>query len=156
LALRAAWATYLGLALVPPAAMIGTIFYLLFTGNDSVIQGYVENDFQAGFWFLVFGMIFLGLALPAGFWFRQHAWREYEEGGVAKPRNYLKGWLAVWLPLVAGGVLGFIGLALTREFATVFISMLAFVVFLAMSPNGHVLTRPVGDVDDPGTYEEPK
>ena len=157
LALRGAWASYLVLALIPPAAMIGAIFFLLFTGNDRTLNGPVDASFDAfGMGWLVAGMIYIGIALPTAYYVRRLFWIDFYKGGVVKPRNYLKGWLAVWLPLVFGGVLGFVGLALTAEFATVFISMLSFVVFLSTTPNGHALTRPVGDVDDPGTYEEPK
>ena len=154
-ALRTAWASYLGLALVPPAAMIGSIFFLLFTGNDRTLHGAEYRDF-AGMAWLVAGMIYIGVALPLAFYVRRLKWTAFYEGGVVAPKDYLAGWMAVWVPLVIGGVLGFVGLALSGEFANVFTSMLSFVVFLSMTPNGHALTRPVGDVDDPGTYEEPK
>ena len=156
LALRGAWASYLVLALVPPAAMIGSIFFLLFTGNDRTFTDDPQGFDFFGMAWLVAGMIYIGIALPVSYYVRRLCWIDFYKGGVVDPKDYLKGWLAVWIPLVIGGVLGFVGLALTAEFATVFISMLSFVVFLSTTPNGHALTRPVGDVDDPGTYEEPK
>ncbi|MEM1010592.1 MAG: hypothetical protein AAGI46_00055 [Planctomycetota bacterium] len=155
LALRYAWLTYIAVALIPPAAMIGSIFVLLFTGNGAT----KEVDHVGHFWgvvWLVGGMTFIGVTLPGSFYIRRQLWNEYYAGDVVTPGNYLKGWVIIWLPLVSAGVLGFIGLALTRDFATVFISMLAFIVFLSMAPNGHAMTRPVGDHDDPATYEEPK
>ncbi len=156
LALRLAWLTYIGLALIPPAAMIASIFVLLFTGNDLVSTSTRGSDNFWGMTWLVLGMTFIGIALPAAFYVRRMLWIEFYNGSVVKPSNYLKGWLVIWLPLVFAGVLGFVALALTKDFGTVFISMMAFIVFLAMAPNGHAMTRPVGDDDDPGTYEEPK
>ncbi len=157
LALRMAWVTYIGLALIPPAAMIASIFFLIFTGNDRVIQNTAgAGSTWPGIIFLIGGLTFVGVALPLAFYARRKLWINYYEGGVVPPGNYLRGWMAVWIPLVIGGVLGFIGLALTREVGNLFTSLLAFMVFLSMTPNGHALVRPVGDQDDPGTYEEPK
>lgn len=156
LAIRKAWLAYIVLALIPPSAMIAAIFFLIFTGNDRIIQSPTDLDGTAGMIWTIAGLTWVGLSLPLAFFIRRGLWAAYYEGGVVKPDNYLKGWLVIWLPLVFGGVLGFIGLAATREVASLFTSMLAFIVFLAMVPNGHALTRPVGDHDDPGVYEEPR
>ncbi len=158
LELRKAWATYLLLALIPPSAMIASIFALLFIGDGRDNSGVATASLTDGGmpWLLV-GLTFIGLAVPLAFWYRRTCWASYYvQGQVVEPENYLKGWLAVWIPLVLGGVFGFVALAITGEFSVVFISMLAFVVFLSMTPNGHAMTRPVGHEDDPAVYEEPK
>ena len=160
LALRKAWAIYIVLALIPPGAMIASIFALLFTRNDAMSevqpgQYYGFGDFWGLVW-LVIGMIWIGVTVPLGFFIRRAKWKAFYEGGLVDADDYLAGWLPIWIPLVIGGVLGFVGLALTAEVGNLFTSMLAFVVFLSMAPNGHALTRPVGDHDDPAVYEEPK
>jgi hypothetical protein len=154
LALRKAWAVYLLMAGMPPAAMIGAIFFLIFFGDAVGTGGGLRASI--GLWWLVAGMIFIGVTVPLGFYLRDKAWSEFRHGGVVRPDRYLRGWMPIWGPLVIAGVMGFVGLAVTGEVATVFVSLLALVVFLSMSPNGHGLTRPVGDHDDPGVYEEPK
>ena len=155
LALRKAWLTYFVLAAVPPAAMIGSIFFLIFTGSGkSVDTG--SSWTNPGFLWLLAGMVFLSVAIPLAFVIRRRMWAMYYEGEVVPPQNYLRGWLVVWLPLIVGGILGFVGLALSREVASIFTSMLSFIVFLSMAPNGHALVRPVGHEDDPAVYEEPK
>ena len=154
--LRKAWATYFALALLPPGAMITAIFFLIFRGGDAVLN---NDGLMDGFWgmtWLIVGMIWIGAALPAGFFARRVLWHRFYEGGVVEPRRFLPGCLVVWAPLVLAGVMGFVGFALTREAGVLLVSMLAFIVFLAMFPNGHSMTRPVGAVDDPGVYEEPK
>lgn len=156
LAIRKAWLTYILLGLVPPAVMIGTIFWLIFTGNDRILQNYAGLEGSWGMVWLVGGMAWIGVTVPLAFFIRRGLWKGYYEGGVVRPENYLKGWFVIWLPLVIGGVIGFVGLALTREVASLFTSMLSFIVFLSMYPNGHALTRPIGDHDDPAVYEEPK
>ncbi len=155
LALRKAWLAYIVLALIPPAAMIASIFWLIFTYDRPVNADFGMYGGAEMAWLLV-GMTWIGIVTPLGFVLRRKIWHEFYEGGVAKADNYLKGWLIIWIPLTIGGVLGFVGLAVTTGVSNVFTSMLAFVIFLSMAPNGHALTRPVGDHDDPGVYEEPK
>ena len=161
LALRKAWAIYILLALIPPGAMIAAIFTLLFTRNDTLADVPTAQQYGGfgGFWGLVwltFGMVWISIFVPLGFFIRRAKWKAFYEGGLVSGKDYLAGWLPIWVPLVIGGVIGFVGLALTAEVGNLFTSMLSFVVFLSMAPNGHALTRPVGDHDDPGVYEEPK
>ena len=156
LALRKAWGLYFLLALLPPLAMIGAIFYLLFTSASLMGPQVVEANSTLGWAWFLGGMIFIGLSLPASFFARRKLWAAYYEGGVVDAGNYVKGNLVVWAPLVVAGVLGFVGFALTFYVASLFTSVLAFVIFLALTPNGHAMTRPVGDEEDSGVYEEPK
>ena len=158
LALRKAWGAYLLMGFVPPLAMIGCVFYLIIGAPGAGVFGpsVVFESRTAGWWWLVGGMIFLSVTVPISFFVRRVYWVNYYRGEVVGPANYLKGNFAIWLPLVAAGVLGFVGLALTHYVASLFTSVMAFMIFLTMFPNGHAMTRPVGDHDDPAVYEEPK
>lgn len=156
LALRQAWGIYLVLGLIPPLVMIGMIFFLIFTGQSFFGPRMSGESTDAGWIWFIAGMVWISLALPLAFYLRRNFWASYYAGGTVRPSNYLKGNMAVWTPLVIAGVLGFIGFAATLFAGSIFTSLLAFVVFLSMYPNGHAMTRQVGDHDDPGVYEEPK
>ena len=156
MALRQSWGIYLVLAVIPPLAMIGMIFYLIFDRDPFFGPRVVEESTATGWIWFVLGMLWISVTLPAGFYVRRHYWARFYEGGTVRARNYIKGNVAIWLPLVVAGVLGFIGFAATRFAGSLFTSVTAFVIFLAMYPTGHAMTRPVGDHDDPGVYEEPK
>ena len=157
MALRSAWALYLALALLPPLAMIATIFFLIFRGGDNVFgPNVIIASTTAGWYWLLAGMLWISVAVPAAFFVRRIYWNQYYKGHPVGPGDYLKGNAAIWLPLVLAGVMGFVGFAATRYVASLFTSITAFIVYLSMSPNGHAMTRPVGDHDDPAVYEEPK
>ena len=150
LASRKAWLTYIGLALVPPGAMIFSIFYLLFQGGATV------RSFGGIGWLMV-GMFWLGIAVPGSFFVRRRIWNRWYTGeGVVRPDEYMKGNLVVWGPMVVGGVMGFIGTALTAGPASLFTSITALILFLTQAPDASALTKPVGDHDDPAVYQEPK
>lgn len=155
LALRKAWGLYLVMALLPPLTMILSIFYLLATPQPWFRPIVSTAGNTAGWVCFVAGMVWIGLSVPVAFLVRGRYWRAYDEGKLVGPGNYIKGNLAVWLPLVIAGIAGFVGFAMTRYVANLLTSVTAFVIFLAMHPSGHVMTRPVGDQDDPGVYEEP-
>lgn len=156
LALRQAWGIYLLCAVLPPLVMIGTIFYIIFAGDGLFGPSVAEERTNAGWAWFIGGMIWIGLSLPLAFYIRRGFWARFYAGGVVGPRNYLKGNLVIWAPLVIGGIIGFIGFAATLFAASIFTSVMAFIIFLAMFPNGHAMTRAVGDHDDPGVYEEPR
>lgn len=156
LALRKAWGAYFVLAALPPLAMIGAIFFLILTPSRGPDVRAVEAADRAGWYWFLAGMVWISIWVPVSFYIRRRYWHAYYEGGLVEPRDYLKGDLAIWLPLVVAGVIGFIGFASTQYVANLFTSITAFLVFLTMFPNGHAMTRPVGDHDDPGVYEEPK
>lgn len=153
LALRKAWGIYLLLGALPPLVMILSIFYLIFNSHDWFDAR--ESFPRSGWLFFLAGMTWIALSVPASFYIRGRYWAEYYRGGLVEPGDYLKGNLAIWVPLVIAGVAGFAGLALTSYVANLFTSITAFMVFLTMFPNGHAMTRPVGDHDDSGVYEEP-
>jgi hypothetical protein len=155
LALRKAWAIYLILALLPPLAMIMTIFWLLLEPHAWYQPLISKQSNVVGWISFLAGMVWLGLSVPVGFILRGRFWSDYYEGKLVSAPDYLKGNLAVWIPLVIAGVTGFAGLAGTHYVANLLTSLTAFVVFLALHPTGHAMTRPVGDHDDPGVYEEP-
>ena len=144
------------------AAMRGTLAEITRYGGEWVWDVQVgetpliSTEANVGGWvsFLA-GMIWLSLTVPVGFVLRSRYWSAYYEGGLVKPADYHAGNLAVWGPLVIAGIGGFIGFAATHYVANLFTSVAAFVIFLALHPTGHAMTRPVGDHDDPGVYEEP-
>ena len=158
LALRQAWGIYFVFAAVPPLVMIATIFFLILWGPGSGVFGprvIAESPGWGWTWLLV-GMFWLSITVPLTFWVRRGFWREYYSGGTVRAADYLKGNVAIWMPLVIAGVMGFVGFAATRYVASLFTSVMAFIIFLTLFPNGHAMTRAVGDHDDPGVYEEPR
>ena len=155
LALRKAWAIYLVLALLPPMAMIMSIFWLLLEPHLWYQPLISKQANTAGWLSFLSGMIWLSLSVPVGFVLRSRYWSAYYEGELVEPAEYHKGNLAVWIPLVIAGIAGFAGFAATHYVANLFTSLTAFIIFLALCPTGHAMTRPVGDHDDPGVYEEP-
>lgn len=155
LALRKAWGIYLVMAVIPPLFMILSIFFLLATPQPWYRPIISTEGNTAGWLGFVAGMVWISISVPAGFYIRGKYWRAYYQGELVSPRDYIRGNLAIWFPLVIAGVAGFVGFAATRYVSNVFTSMTAFVIFLAMHPTGHAMTRPVGDHDDPGVYEEP-
>lgn len=155
LALRKAWAIYLVLALLPPMAMIMSIFWLLVAPREWYQPLVSTAGNMAGWFTFLAGMVWISLSVPLGFVMRSRSWSAYYEGDLVKPADYHRGNLAVWIPLVIAGLGGFVGFAFTYYVANLFTSMTAFIIFLALHPNGHAMTRPVGDHDDPGVYEEP-
>ena len=158
LALRQAWAIYFVMAAIPPLAMIGMIFFLILWGPGSGVFGprVIEESTSWGWTWLLIGMFWLSITVPLTFWLRRGYWKAYYTGGTVRGGDYLKGNLAIWLPLVVAGVMGFVGFAATRYVASLFTSVTAFIVFLTLFPNGHAMTRAVGDHDDPAVYEEPR
>ena len=155
LALRKAWGAYLFLALLPPMMMIMSIFWLLLAPRGWYQPLISTEQNMAGWLAFVAGMIWISVTVPVGFFLRSRYWSAYYRGELVDPAEYHRGNLAVWIPLVVAGVAGFIGLAATHYVANLFTSVTAFVMFLALYPTGHAMTRPVGDHDDPGVYEEP-
>ena len=155
MALRKAWGAYLLLGVLPPLFMILSIFYLIFSPLSWYDQRILPIQNSGGWWSFVAGMVWISLSVPVAFYIRRHYWDAYYKGGLVEPGNYIKGNLAIWIPLVIAGIAGFVAFALTRYVANLFTSLTAFMVFLTMFPNGHAMTRPVGDHDDSGVYEEP-
>ena len=158
IALRTAWAIYFVMAALPPLTMIAAIFFLILWGPGSGVFGpsMIRESTGWGWAWLLAGMIWLSATVPLTFWLRRGYWRAYYDGGTVRGANYVKGNVAIWLPLVIAGVMGFVGFAATRYVASLFTSVMAFIVFLTLFPNGHAMTRAVGDHDDPGVYEEPR
>ena len=150
LAIRKNWLLYLAFALVPPATMILCIFFLIWNGAA------MEQSFGGVGW-LVVGMTWISIAVPLAFFIRRKLWIDWYRGdGVVSPENYFKGNLIVWTPMVIGGMMGFIGTAMTAGPASLFTSITALVLFLSQNPDASALTKPVGDHDDPAVYQEPK
>ena len=150
LAIRKNWALYLAFALVPPAAMILCIFALIWNGGTRF------SSF-GGIGWLIAGMTWISVAVPIAFYVRRRLWINWYEGhGVVSPENYFKGNLVVWTPMIIAGVMGFMGTAITAGPASLFTSITALVLFLSQNPDASALTKPVGDHDDPGVYQEPK
>ncbi len=156
MALRKAWAIYLAMAVLPPLFMIFSIFYLIFTPLNWYDRQIIPLENTAGWYSFLLGMIWISVTVPLSFYMRRHYWSAYYHGELVEPGNYLKGNLSIWIPLVIAGILGFVAFALTRYVANLFTSVTAFVIFLTMFPNGHAMTRPIGDHDDPGVYELPR
>ena len=149
MAMRKTWLIFIGLALVPPAAMIASIFFLIWDGGNMM------RSFGGVGW-LVVGMVWISVTVPLAFYIRRQLWIDWFKGdGVVSPENYVKGNVIVWAPMVIGGVMGFVGMALTAGPASLFTSITALVLFISQAPDGSALTKPVGDHDDPAVFEHP-
>ena len=146
-AMQIAWAIYLVLALAPaPLAIVGIWRGLLVSTSDADLSNQ----------FMMLNFLFLGLAVPASFWFQRKCFANYYKGECVAPRDYLKGMVAIWLPLATAGVAGMLGWIISgTPLMSIVPTILALVVYLVFHPSGAAMYRPVGDHDDPAVYEEP-
>ncbi|MGF1632371.1 MAG: hypothetical protein ACFCVE_00850 [Phycisphaerae bacterium] len=149
--MRSAWILWLAMLLAPMLLLLVVVFIL---GQRTLQAGDVQ---QAAYtWFTVLSII-TALIIPLSFFLRRLLFKKYFQGRPVSPKNYLAGMAIVWTPLVAIGVASMIACLLVETLIpTIVPAVVAFVLFLALWPNGHAMTRPVGNSEDPSTYEEPR
>ena len=100
---------------------------------------------------------FLVVAAPIAFAVRSRLFRSFWRGEGVNPRKYLTGMLVVWFTFEAGGLLSLTGCLLSNSLLPGLLPALAaFMFFTPLWPNGHAMSRPTGDSDDPEIYHEPR
>ena len=145
--LQAAWGIYLVLAALPaPLAIVGIWVGLLAETSDAELSNL----------FMLVNFGWLTVTVPVAFLIQRQLFDNYHHGKPVAPEKYVAGMLAIWLPLSVAGVVGMIGWIVARTpLLAIVPSILALLVFLIFHPTGAAMTKPVGDHDDPGVYEEP-
>jgi hypothetical protein len=149
-ALRQAWYWYLSLLFVP---------FLLFVAVF-LIRNYKEG-LQAPMsirnaWFIG-SIAYMVIAAPIAFVIRSRLFRSYWRGEGVAPRAYLSGMLVVWFTFEIGGIVSLIGCLASNSLTPCLLPALAaFMFFTPLWPNGHAMSKPNGNTDDPEIYAEPR
>ena len=143
------WAGLIGLILVGAIAVLWVVF--MAEGREA---NSAEETPMIGF-YVGCGLLALSMA---GTFVKRVYHGAYYRGERVAPDDYLKGMLAIWLP-IGGAVIA--SLILTVVFAnplpTPVPAIVGIILLFIFLPNGHAMTRPhAGATDDPGSYEEPK
>lgn len=150
-ALSQAWVIWLTLIATILIGAVAVLWYLfMFKGEDVRTA---DDGGMAGFYL---GMALLALSM-GGFFVKRVYHGAYFRGELVEPHRYLKGMLAIWLPI--GGT-ALASLALSVVFAnplpTPVPALVATILLFTFRPNGSAMTKHAGGSDDPGSYEEPK
>jgi hypothetical protein len=146
-ALRAAWLAYLILLMLPFPVLAAFIISHSNAGTS------LRPPHDVSLW-LVVTVAYLVVSLPAALFYRRHLCMAYFRGNAVAPRRYLIGMLVVWLCLDLGVLLSLVGCYETSSFLPCLLpAITAFVVFLALWPNGRMMVARVGNSDDPEFYE---
>jgi hypothetical protein len=115
------------------------------------------TDPQRGWekWFIG-AMTYLALAVPASLFWRGRVFKPYWEGQTVQPGKYLRGMATVWTALALGGIVSLAGCVATGSLApNLMPAMISLILFLTLWPGGRAMIRRVGNIEDPGLYEEP-
>jgi hypothetical protein len=149
-ALNIAWCAWCALLAIPFVMFLGVMWHL------SQNEGLVADRALAQHWFIA-SMVYMGIAIPAAFFWRGRMFRGYWAGQVVPPREYLAGMLTIWLAIEIGGLFALLGCILSGTLLPNLLpALLAFMLFTPLWPNGHSMTRPLIDEHDPADYEEPR
>ena len=148
-ALRRAWLWWV-ILLAGPFLLLQWLIWRLATGD----VGHSHADAQK--WFVA-AMAYLLLVLPVSFFWRGRLFKDYWLGRPVEPRRYIFATIAVGLAMALGGIFSLIGCYMTGSFMPNLIpALLALLLFALHWPTGRAMVKPVGNVDDPQIYEEPR
>jgi hypothetical protein len=148
-ALKMAWLCWLVLLAVPFLLLQALIWYI-HVGDVSRYHSETNG------WFLA-AMICLLAVVPGSLFLRGHLFRDYWMGHPVTPRRYLVATISVGVALAACGVVSLLGCLITDSFMPNLIpGLLALVMFALHWPTGRAMVRPIGKVEDPQLYEEPR
>lgn len=149
-ALRIAWLSWLIMLIVPFVLFMIVVWYLTWISKSPPAATLSQV------WFLA-ASLYLILAVPGALFWRGHVFRAYWDGVAVAPRNYVNGMLTVWVALEIGGIFSLVGCMVTQSLLPCLLPALAaFMFYVPLWPNGHAMTRPVGNTDDHAIYEEPR
>ena len=88
---------------------------------------------------------------------RNRYFKEYWNGKVVAPADYLKGMACMWIATEIGGIIALVGCFMANDLVpNILPAAAAFGLFVPFWPSGHAMTRPVGLVDDNEVYEDPR
>ncbi len=148
-ALRRAW-LFGGVLLVIPFLFLQWLIWHLTTSEG------VRSSADSTKWFIA-AMGYLLLVLPGSFFWRGHLFRDYWRGRPVAPHKYILATITVGLALAAGGIFSMIGCLVTRSFMPNLIpALIALLLFALHWPTGRAMVKPVGHLEDPQIYEEPR
>lgn len=148
-ALRWAWFSWAVLLAVPFLLLQWLIWHLA-AGDASRSSADTEKWFVAA-------MAYFILILPGSFFWRGHLFKDYWLGRPVAPGRYVLATITVGFALALGGIFSLIGCLVTGSFMPNLIpALLALVLFALHWPTGRAMVRPVGQVEDPQVYEEPR
>jgi hypothetical protein len=146
-ALWCAWASWLTLLLAPFVLFLYVAYRLSETAT--------RHEELAGRWFIG-TMVYLAVVVPGAIFWRSRTFKAYWTGVPVEPRNYFVGMLTVWLTLEIGGIIALLGCLYSGTLMPNLIpALVAFMLFTPLWPSGKAMLNPVGNVDDPGIYQEP-
>lgn len=149
-ALTIAWWTWFSLLALPFVMFLGVMWQLM----DG--DGLTADPIMAQKWFVA-SMAYMAIGVPAAFFWRSRMFRGYWAGRCVAPRDYLAGMITIWAALEIGGLLALLGCIMTSTLLpNLFPALLAFMLFTPLWPNGHSMSRPLTNEQDPGHYEEPR
>lgn len=149
-ALRIAWLSWLIMLIVPFILFMFVVWYLTWISTSPAATTLNQV------WFLA-ASLYLILAVPGALFWRRHVFKAYWDGVSVSPQNYVNGTVTVWVALEIGGIFSLVGCIVTHSLVPCLLPALAaFMFFVPLWPNGHAMTRPVGDTDDHAIYEEPR
>ena len=148
-ALRVSW-LFWALLLVIPFLFLQWLIWRLATGQ--VIRPHAD----AAKWFGA-AMGYLVLIVPGSFFWRGHLFKDYWLGRPVTPNKYIVATISVGLALAFGGIFSLIGCLVTGSFMPNLIpALLSLALFALHWPTGRAMVRPVGHLEDPQIYEEPR
>ncbi|MGD0539987.1 MAG: hypothetical protein ABSB33_00580 [Tepidisphaeraceae bacterium] len=111
---------------------------------------------DAAKWFVA-AMAYLLVILPGSFFWRGHLFKNYWLGRPVAPHKYVVATISIGLALALGGVFSLIGCLVTHSLMPNLIpALLSLLLFAIHWPTGRAMVRPVGHVEDPQVYEEPR
>jgi hypothetical protein len=148
-ALRLAWGTWVVLLIIPFLVFLGAVFTLM-DHEPTVAQRGTPS------WFLG-ASAYLLVVVPIAFFWRGRQFQAYWSGHPVEPKKYLYGMLAIWTALEFGGIVSLLGCFVDRALLPNLLpALVAFMFYVTLWPSGKSMVRRVGDLEDPGVYEEPR
>jgi hypothetical protein len=148
-ALRLAWATWVTLLIIPFLVFLGAVWALM--GHEPAVAQRGSDT-----WFLG-ASAYLLVVVPISFFWRGRQFKSYWSGQPIEPRKYLYGMLGIWTALEFGGIISLLGCFVERGLLPNLLpALVAFMFYVTLWPSGRSMVRRVGDLEDPGVYEEPR
>lgn len=149
-AMRRAWIAWLVMLVAPFILFIVAVWYAAWMASGE------RTDDVGRVWFII-GMLYMVVIVPVALFWRSHVFKAYWQGRPVAPRDYLEGMLSVWIALEIGGLFSLLGCIVGGNLLPNLLpALVAFMFYVLMWPNGHAMSRTVGDSDDHAVYEEPR
>jgi hypothetical protein len=145
-ALQRAWTSFIVMMIAP---------FLLFLAVLSQGGGAASSPL-ALIWAGI-AMAAIAVGLPAAFFVRSRLFKDYWEGKVVSPKDYLRGMMTIWLTLEIIGVFSLLGCIVTGSLVPCMVpALLAFMFFAPFWPSGDAMVNAVGASDDAEVFKHPR